>query len=87
MNIPSFTKMKLIQEDGTPTMEYAQFMSQLTQALQGGLSQEGIKTPGQTAANITVLNTQKSLGNLVYDTDNDKLMVNIAGTFKTVTTS
>lgn len=77
-------QMKIADKDGNPTEEFHNYMMLLNQALVQMLSNEGIKTPQQTAANITALNTAQSKGALLYDSDNDELKVNINGTFKTV---
>lgn len=82
--IPSFMQMKIANEDGAPTDEHRRFLEQLTQTLQGFVSNEGVKTPQQTTANITALNTQQSIGALLYDKETHELKVNINGTFKTV---
>lgn len=87
MNIPNFMQMKIADKDGLPTDEFRKFVEQLTQSLKTSLSQEGFKTPQQTADNITQLNTAKSIGALLYDSDNHQLKININGTFKTVQTS
>lgn len=82
--IPNYMRMKIADKDGHPTNEFHNFMSALTQVLQSSLSNEGIKTPQQSADNIALLNLPQSKGALLYDSDNDELKVNINGTFKTV---
>ena len=86
---------KLVNEDGEIVPEWQLFFQQLVQALQTNFGPEGIVTPQQTAANISTLQSQfaasanpsQYYGNLLYDITNNLLKVNIAGTFKTVTTS
>lgn len=82
--IPNFMQMKISDKDGMPTDEFRRFMEELTQTLQNFVSNEGIKTPEQTTANITALNTQQSKGALLYNNETHELKVNINGTFKTV---
>lgn len=82
--IPNFMQMKMVDENGHATPEFHNYQTLLNQALQNMLSNEGIKTPQQTADNITALNTTKSTSALLYDSDNHELKVNINGTFKTV---
>jgi hypothetical protein len=82
--IPNYIHMKVVDKEGNATPEHGDFMTQLTQVLQAAYSNEGIKTPQQTTANITALNTQQSLGALIYDNETHELKVNINGTFRTV---
>lgn len=77
-------QMKIVDGNGYPTPPFARFMNLLIQALQTHLSTEGLKTPQQTTANITALNTADSLGVTLYDKETHELKVNINGTFKTV---
>lgn len=86
MNIPNLVS-EMLTEDGKQNPNHKQMMEQLIMALQHVISDEGIRTPKQTATNIAALNNQNSIGALVYDNENHKLMVNINGTFKTVTVS
>lgn len=82
--IPNYALMKIVDEKGNATPEFHNYQMLLNQALLQMLSNEGIKTPQQTASNITALNTEKSIGALLYDSENHLLKVNINGTFKTV---
>jgi hypothetical protein len=85
MNIPSVPPHPLIVPDsGNLHPAWRGYFDQLTMLLQQNLSNEGYKIPQQTTANVTALNTAKSTGALLYDSDTDELKVNINGTFKTV---
>jgi hypothetical protein len=91
MNIAGFIDSPIIQkrDDGNYywSDQWAKIMQQLIQQLQVNLSDEGYKLPPQTTANVLELDTMQSLGAILYNTDTDKMMVNIAGTFKEVLTT
>jgi len=88
MNIPNLpTEKKMIMEDGEINSVWYLFFSQLITAMQTNLSDEGIAAPLQSTLNIVRLNTEKSIGRLIYDQDLDVMKVNLAGIFKTITTS
>lgn len=73
-----------VDEKGHPTPEMMGVFSQLISELQNNLSNEGYKVPQQPTANVQLLNTAKSEGALLYDSDTKELKVNIGGTFKVV---
>lgn len=84
MNIPSFIKTKISNQDGHPTDEFIQIFNQLFSQLQNNLSDEGYKVPQQNTSTITELNTQGSIGALIYDNETHQLKININGIFKVV---
>lgn len=86
MNIPNFMDAKFTEKDGTLTDEWRQMLGQLFAQLQGGLSDEGIKLPQQSASNIAQLAGSDTMGHLVYDSDTHTVKVNINGVFKTIQT-
>lgn len=95
MIIPNFQNSRFVNKDGYLTDEWQNIFQALITALQQNLSDEGFLVPQQSAANIAKLQTAFAAstnpatynGDLIYDSTNDLLKVNIAGTFKTVTTS
>ena len=87
MNIPNFQNTKFVDRSGYLTPEWQLILQQLFQELQKNTSNEGLFIPQQPTATITMLNTAASTGALLYDSTNNLLKVNLAGTFKTVTTS
>lgn len=95
MIIPNFQNTKIVDRNGYLTEEWQNIFQALFTALQGNVSEEGFHIPQQSAANIATLQTQFAAatnpatyyGDMLYDSTNDLLKVNIAGTFKTITTS
>lgn len=77
----------MIDEDGKMTDTYRQFFSDLIQALQTILSDEGIQMAPQTTFNIAQLTDDEHLGRILYDTDLHVLKTNLNGVIKTITTS
>jgi hypothetical protein len=86
MSIPNFIDTKFTDKEGNLTDTWKMILSQLFSHLQNNLSQEGIKVPQQTTANIGILDNINSLGALIYDKDTNELKVNINGTFKVIAT-
>jgi hypothetical protein len=84
MNIQSLSKIKVADKDDNMHQELFNFLMQLLVEMQRCLSDEGYLVPQQPTTNITQLNTEKSIGALLYDKDTHELKVNINGTFKTV---
>lgn len=68
------------------TNEWRSIFQQLFEVLQARIGDEGIVIPSQSAANIGLL-TNSSNGTLVYDSTNNLVKINIAGAWKTITTS
>jgi hypothetical protein len=87
MIIPNFENIQLVDRNGMLTEAGQLLFQNLFSQLQLYISNEGLKIPQQTAANIALLNTSQSVGNLLYDSDNDLAKVNINGTFKTIQTA
>lgn len=85
MNIPPFINSKFVEKDGTLSSYGKYMMQQLITQLQTNAGTEGIVTPAQPATNIALLNSSQN-GTLIYDSTNDLLKANIAGTFQTIVT-
>ena len=75
----------LVNKDGTINPIWALFFSSISQALQINFKQEGLVIPKQPASNISLLTGDASIGNMVYDTDNNQFKGNIAGTWHVFT--
>lgn len=86
MKIPNFIESKLVDETGKLSPVWRNIFMSLFDEMNKNLSDEGIKAPHQSTANIAVLNTPESTGKFLYDTDKKKAFVNIDGTFKEITT-
>ncbi len=67
------------------TSEMFNTLTQLITFLQQNFSQEGLKAPMQTSANITTLSTSLSTSAILYDSDNDEFKGCVNGVFKTFT--
>lgn len=87
MNIPNFNDTQVVDKDGFLTDAWRQTLSQLFSELQKGLSNEGVTVPQQTADNISIIQGNETIGNLIIDSTNNVAKININGTFKTITTS
>ncbi len=87
MNIPGFLEGRVVDKDGFFTPVWREIMRQVLTQLQINFSDEGYLLPQQPTANVVQLNTTKSLGAILYNTDTDKGMINIAGTFKEIVTT
>jgi hypothetical protein len=86
MIINSIPQGPLVDQKGYMTADWKEFFSQFFVILQNTLSDNGTRLPFQTTDNITELNTVNLLGALLYNTDTNKVMANINGTFKEVIT-
>lgn len=87
MKIPNFINEKLVTKEGHLTEAWHHTFEQLFNELQSQMSDEGHIAPSQDAANITALDGDPTkAGAVLYDETNDKLKVNIAGTFKEIQT-
>lgn len=75
MNIPAYTN----------SQDSELYNDQLSQALVGGLSDNGFTTPQQTTSGITSLSSTMPNGTTWYDTDTNQMKVLIDGTVKTFT--
>lgn len=85
MMFPNFFNSQMVDRSGNLTDAWSNMFQDLVTQLQTNFNNEGIKVPQQATANITALNTAASVGNLLYNSDTNQLMVNIAGTYKVVT--
>ena len=86
MDIPSYIPMKVVDEQGMLTPEWANLFNQLISQLQLNLGNEGYVLPELTTAQIADLtNIDKSKGAMVYDSVLNEFKVNINGTWKVVT--
>ena len=88
MKIPNFAgDIQFVDENGMLTEEWSHILSQLFNELQTQMSDEGHIAPSQSTTDIAQLNVTKYSGGLVYDSDVNKLKVNVNGTFKEVVTA
>lgn len=83
-NIPN--DRKIIDSDGMITEVWASFFSNLITQLNLNFSVEGYALPTQSAANILLLDTNKSKSRIIWNKDTEKAMVNNDGTFKEIVT-
>lgn len=74
----------LVTKEGMMHPDWANYFQQLNTYLSQNISPEGLQTPFQNTANITILNNANSLGKIIYNTDNDTALINLAGVFKTI---
>lgn len=87
MMFPSLVEAPILAEDGKSMHPvWLAAFQQLFQAAQSNFTPEGIITPGQSAANISIL-TNSAPGTVLYNKDTNKGMINENGIFKTITTS
>jgi len=84
MITPNLPTGKWVDEKGHPTATVIGIFSQMFSEMQNNLSNEGYKVPQQSTATVSALNTTKSIGALLYDSDTNELKVNINGTFRVV---
>lgn len=87
MILPNLTDIKVANNDGSMHEDFKGLMTQLIQTLQQSLSDEGYDLPKQTTDNVNLLNTAQSEGRILYNNDTKQAMINLNGTFKTITTS
>ncbi len=84
-NIPH-KSVSVLKEDGTMSDTWHQFFSQLTDAHQQNLSEEGFVIPSQPASNIQLLNTAGNVSRIIYDKTNGVMKLNNNGTYKNIMT-
>jgi len=92
MNIPNFSTSKVVDKDGFLTDEWQQIFMQLFSELQKNASNEGIIHPQQGSADVTRLESQKSIGAILYNSDTDNFVAcvkkivgtTITGEFKNI---
>jgi hypothetical protein len=76
MNVPNYVHEKVLTDEGHFTSPWEEFFSQLRQNMQQSLSNEGFVIPGQSTANITIIqngvdaqgNKVAIKGTLLFDT-------------------
>ena len=87
MMIPSLPTGPIVNEEGYLAPDWLQWANQLTTLLQVNYSDEGLVLPQQTSSNIAKLTGSQSVGAMLYNETAGSAMVNIAGTWKTITVS
>lgn len=90
MNIPNFSFSKIVNEDGYPTDEFAQFLIQMSTQLQINLSNEGYKLPQLPTTSINILGSTletvaQTEGSILYDQTTKQFKVYLNGTWHVVT--
>jgi len=86
MNIPNFSTSQIVNKDGALTDEWQQIFMQLISELQKNASNEGVIVPQQSTTDITRLESQKSIGAILYDHVTDKFKACFKKTVGSVTT-
>ena len=91
MNIPNYLDHQVVDKDGYFTEPWKHIMNQLFNELQTRMSNEGHIAPSITATTLAELQGKPDIdeleGGLLYNSDTDKLIVNIDGTYKEVLTT
>ena len=87
MKIPNFVNERFVDEKGYLTDTWRLILTKLFTELQNNASDEGLIAPNQSAAIIAQLNLARYKGAFLYNTDTNKAIVNINGTFKDVLTT
>lgn len=77
MMIPSVPDAPIIGRGGKLSDIWRVYFTQLTNQLQGNVSDEGYLVPFQSQDNQTVLNQQANEGGLIYDEDSSGMRANI----------
>lgn len=90
MNVPTFTKQKFVQEDGTLTAPMEQMLDVFFQQAQDNISNDGMVIPSQSTANINYIlsptnQNSKPDGTILYDSQTNQLKVRINGVVKVIT--
>lgn len=89
MLVPSYAPEKSVETDkelaGYFTTAWRLIFTNLLIEMQRTLSNEGFVPPSLEACDIAKLVNAEN-GTLIYDSTNDLMKVNIAGTFKTIVT-
>jgi len=80
MNVPIFSDVKYVDEDGSLTPSMAMYHDELNQTLRDNLSDNGWKLPTLTDTDITKIDPQMPDGTIWYDTVNSVLVAKINGT-------
>jgi hypothetical protein len=83
MNIPNYVEAQFVDEKGMLTPIWKNLLILLLQQLQNNVSNNGYVLPQLTT--LQIANLTSLVGNLIYNSDTQTFMVNIAGVYKTVT--
>lgn len=87
MKIPGFPKTPFINpEDKTMHSAWRVFFNQLINQLQAHFSDSGYFLPRQDDATINTLNTDTSIGSILYSSNSKSAKINTQGTFNIITT-
>lgn len=86
MIVPSFSGNEIANKDGTPTIEFKQWIDQLILALQQSAGTEGLTPSSLTTDQINTIQSSnnKQNGTFIYDQVTHESKVNINGTFKVI---
>jgi hypothetical protein len=79
MNIPVYTVVKFVKEDGFLTDAMQDYNDLLTQELRKGLSNNGWTVPQITAANLATIAPDMPDGTIWYETDNKEYVGKVNG--------
>lgn len=81
-NPPNSTQ--LVDKSGNINADWQNYFNNLSLILRKFLSSEGIFLPQQTNDNILLLNTNKSIGALIYNSSTNHIEGNVNGTFQVI---
>lgn len=79
MNIPIFSNIKYVQENGFLTPEMQIYNDELNQSLQNGLSNNGWTFPPITASKLATVSSIMPSGTVWYETDNNLFVGKVNG--------
>jgi hypothetical protein len=84
--IPNFQNMQFVDpQSGELSAAWNLLLSQLFQALQANMSLQGLVPPSQSSTTIATIQPNAANGTIIYNTTANSAMININGTFKTIT--
>jgi len=86
MSIPSLPKDGFYAKNGQLADKWRIYFETQANYLQRNISQEGFKLPQQNQENLATLNNSNSTGAMLYDSEADAPIVNVAGVNKNMTT-
>ena len=78
MEIPTWERQKIVDEQGFPTDKFERFISTLIFNMTRNLSEEGVNIPPQSTENITTISSdtnpdsEKRIGTTWLDTDTNE---------------
>lgn len=87
MNIPVFSSVPFVKEDGYLTPEMQIYNDELNQSLQNGLSDNGWTFPPITAANLAIVAPKMPDGSAWYESDAEEIVFKLGGSLFKVTTT